>query len=287
MSATKPARFWRCCARDAIAFLCVCACVRHSLIRPAAYSERTWPLWEFFGGNHVDGLPPAPSLCNEGTKLEIFRMKAVSCWFKTVIGIIICVVFKISDNIILPAEHFRLMKRVLIKVKTKIRFIWMIFNSYYFLKYFQWLSSKFFRRKQSHGLPPAQVMQRRHKTWIFSERYLWLKVMTRMWSHDYHLDCFCIKIIATCQPTISGHCWNACWSRKNRCRYFWFWEFVRLVLDVNRCRALPVETSSMIYRRRQVIPNIIKAILCQLNNDLSEIWNGWSKCLFSFDVGVF
>ena len=138
---------------------------------------------------------------------------------------------------------------------------------------------RIFLWKQVNGLPPAQVMQRRQKPWIFLEWYLWLKVMTRMWSHDYRLDCFCIKIIATCQPTISGHCWNACWSRKNRCRYFWCWASVRLVLDLNRCRALPVETRSMIYRRRQVIPNIIKAILCQLNNDFSEIWSGWSKCL--------
>ena len=233
-------RFRRCCARDAIAFLCVCACVRHSLIRPAAYSERTWPLWEFFGGNHVDGLPPAPSLCNEGTKLEIFRMKAVSCWLKTVLGIIICVVFKISDNIILPAEHFRLMKRVLIKVKTKITIYLKIFNSDYFLNICNGCRfESFFRRKQVHGLPPAQVMQRRHKTWIFSERYLWLKVMTRMWSHDYHLDCFCIKIIATCQPTISGHCWNACWSRKKNVGIFDFenlfdWYWILIVAELFR-----------------------------------------------------
>ena len=114
---------------------------------------------------------------------------------------------------------------------------------------------------------------------IFSEWYLWLKVMTRMWSQDYHLDCCCIKIIAPCHPNISSHCWNACWSRKNRCRYFWCWASVRLVLDLNRCRALPAETRSTIYRRWQVIPIIIKAILCQLNNDFSEIWSGWSKCL--------
>ena len=102
--------------------------------------------------------------------------------------------------------------------------------------------------------------------------------MTRMWSHDYHLDFFGIKIIASCQPNISGIVETRV-DQEKKCRYFWFWEFVRLVLDVNRCRALPVETRSMIYRRRQVIPNIIKAILCQLNNDFSEIWSGWSKCL--------
>ena len=138
---------------------------------------------------------------------------------------------------------------------------------------------RIFPWKQVHGLPRAQVMQRRYKTRnIFRMIHVTQGYETNVVS-NWSFRLFLYKNNSILSAEHFRSLLKRVLIKKKKCRYFWFWEFVRLVLDFNRCRALPAETRSTIYRQRQVIPIIIKAILCQLNNDLSEIWNGWSKCL--------